>query len=217
MKPMPSTDTSSAVADLRKKWATLNDLDRARAVDAIHQAGMSLHKLAKALGCAESLLRRLLQALQASPQDQELARHGKLSTNELVRRGKAAEARHAVKDREEREIKRMQAAQKGCEDICDWLQENEIKGAYGEQIVDEARRLLAIAEQNGKLPPRQAPPNTPLAEIIQRMELPQSSNSDISFVGRFADWLVRWAYFAMPDSLVRDRALNLALDKQIRQ
>jgi hypothetical protein len=76
--------------------------------------------------------------------------------------------------------------------ICDWLEENEIKGAYSEQVVDEARRLLAMAEQDGRLPPHKAPPTTPLAEIIQRLEPPPSTNSDISFVGRFAAWLARW-------------------------
>jgi transposase-like protein len=217
MKPITNANTHSAVADLHKNWATLNILDRARAVDAIHQTGTSLRQLAKSLGCAESLLRHLLQALQASPQDQELARYGKLSINELVRRSKAVQARQAAKDREELEIKRTQVAQRVCEDICNWLEENGINGIYGEQIVDEARRLLVMAEQDGKLPPYKTPPNTPLAEIIQRVEPHLFRNSDISVVGWFAAWLARWTYFAMPDSLVRDRALNLALDKQIRK
>jgi lambda repressor-like predicted transcriptional regulator len=79
----------SAVADLQSKWPTLHNLDRAKAVYAIHQAGTSLRELAKVLNRSESLLRHLLAALQAPPAHRNLARQGKISFNELVRRSKA--------------------------------------------------------------------------------------------------------------------------------
>jgi hypothetical protein len=41
MKPQETADTASAVADLQKKWNDLKDLERARAVHTIHQAGVS--------------------------------------------------------------------------------------------------------------------------------------------------------------------------------
>jgi hypothetical protein len=98
------------------------------------------------------LLRHLFAALQAPPADRFLARQGKISTNELVRRSKAAGIRRSSMHREAREFERTQAARQGCRTICDWLAAEQISGPYGEQIVDEARRQLAIAEQAGKLP-----------------------------------------------------------------
>jgi lambda repressor-like predicted transcriptional regulator len=43
------SNPSSAAAGLQSQWHTLHDLDRARAVNAIHQAGTSLRELAKTL------------------------------------------------------------------------------------------------------------------------------------------------------------------------
>src|ERR1039458_8694604 len=98
------TISSSAVADLQGKWHTLHDLDRARAVYAIHQAGVSLRELAKALNCSPSLLGHLLAALQASALDRTLAREGKISTRELARRARATGIRRAARHREALEL-----------------------------------------------------------------------------------------------------------------
>jgi len=87
---------------------------------------------------------------------------------------------------------------------------------HGEAIVEEARRILAMAEQCGKLPPHKAPPDTPVAEIIERMRPPASINGDAGSVSWYADWLARWAFFFMPDSTVRLKAIDLALDKQVK-
>jgi lambda repressor-like predicted transcriptional regulator len=104
------TDTSFTITDLQSKWGTLHDLDRARAVRAIHQSGTSLNELAKALKRSPSLLRHLLKTLQAPRVDQLLARNGKLTTNQLVRRAEAAEISLATKQREAEAVKRTQAS-----------------------------------------------------------------------------------------------------------
>ena len=85
----------------------------ARAISAIHQTGTSFNEIAKALKCSPSLLRRLLQALQSPLEDQLLAQSGKLKTNELVRRAKAAEIDRAANQRKASEAKRIQASIRG--------------------------------------------------------------------------------------------------------
>lgn len=145
------SDTSEAIFDLQSKWDTLCDLDRAWAVRAVHQTGTSLRELAKALKRSPSLLRHLIEALGAPPEDQFLARQGKLSTNQLVRRARAAGIGRAAKQREALELERTQASLKGCRAICDWLEHEEISGQFGAQIINEARRTLSIAEQNNTL------------------------------------------------------------------
>jgi transposase len=165
------------ITELKLQWKSLHDLDRARAVHAIHQNGTSLRKLAKALDCSLTLLRHLLKALQATPEDRALARQRKISTSKLVRRSKATEAQRAAKDREALERKRTQAANKGCEVICDWLEKERLSGVYGEQVINEAWRELVNAEQSGKLPPHTAPPDTPTADIIERMRPPELTRS----------------------------------------
>src|SRR5664279_3866607 len=137
------TDTSPAVAKLQSEWHSLPDLDRARAVCAIKQSGVSTRAIALQLHVSESLLRHLLQALQAPIEDRFNAQKRNTSTNELARKAKAAGIRRSSMHREALEFERTQASLKGCRAICDWLAEEGVPGSYGEQIVDEARRQLA--------------------------------------------------------------------------
>src|ERR1035437_10183374 len=94
------TDISPAVAKLQSGWHPPPDLDRARAVHAIKQSGVSTRQIALQLHVSESLLRHLLQALQAPIEDRYLAHQGKISTNELVRRARAAGIRRTGMHRE---------------------------------------------------------------------------------------------------------------------
>jgi len=54
-------------------WFGFSDLDRASAILAIHQSGISIRKIAAQLQLSESLLRHLVQALQAPSSDRDLA------------------------------------------------------------------------------------------------------------------------------------------------
>jgi lambda repressor-like predicted transcriptional regulator len=212
-----STPVSSvSISDLQSKWHSLHDLDRASAVFAIHQGGTTLRELAKALNCSESLLRHLLAALQAPPEDRFLARQYKISINELVRRAKAAGIRRSSTLREARELGRAQAARQGSRKICDWLASENLQGGYGAQIVDDARRLFAQAEQTGKFPKDAAPPDMPTEQIIQRCRPAELMNDSITFIAWYAWWLVLWTFYAFTDSWVRDTALELALNEQSR-
>jgi lambda repressor-like predicted transcriptional regulator len=211
------TDTSSAVLTLQSDWHTLQDLDRARAVNAINKAGISLRQLAKALNCSPSLLRHLLDALQAPPEDRYLAHQGNISTNELCRRAKAAGIRRTARQRESLQLERTQASVRGCRTICDWLAEENISAACGEQIVEEARRELVNAEERNQLPLDAAPPDMPVVEIIQRCRPAEPKTDAVSFVAWFAYWLALWAAYAMTDSWVRYQAIELALERQSRR
>ncbi len=201
----------SAVADLQGKWHTLPDLDRARAVYNIHQAGVSLRALAKDLNCSPSLLRHLLVALQAPATDRALARDGRISTRELARRARATGIRRAARHQEALELDRERAALVGRQAIFDWLAAENIFSSYGEQIIDEARWKLAIAERDHARPRGAAPPDMPITDIIQRCRPAQPKTDAISFVAWYAYWLTLWAFYAMPDTLVRLPALDLAL------
>jgi transposase-like protein len=211
------TGNVASIADLQINWDQFNDVDRARAVHQFHQSGVSLRELAKALNCSASLLRQLDQAPQAPPLDQMLARRGEISTRELVRRSRAAKLQCAAKERQADERKRMQAAQQGSKTICDWLEEEKLWPSHGEAIVDETRMILFQAEQHGTLPQGPPPPpGTPVKEIIRRCR-PKPETVESSDVARYAHWLAVWAYYSFPDTMVRDRALNLALDRLSRQ
>jgi lambda repressor-like predicted transcriptional regulator len=211
------TKPSSALADLQSNWHTLHDLDRGRSVFAIHRNGISLRELARKLNCNESLLRRLLKAIQAPVEDQLLARQGTISTSELIRRAKAAEIRRTANEHEALELERTQNAVRGSKAICAWLVKEQVSGGYGEQIHCEAQRHLAEAEQTNRFPLGAAPADLPVEEII-RMCKPAGPTTDaVDRVARFAYWLAVWAYYAITDSCVRYRAFELALNAQFKR
>ena len=208
---------SPAVAKLQAEWHSLPDLDRARAVFAIKQSGVSTRAIALQLHVSESLLRHILQALQVPIEDRFNAQKRKSSTNELVRLARTAGIRRSSMHREALEFERTQASLAGCKTICDWLVAEDIPASYGEQIVDEARRQLAMAEETKQLPRDAAPPDMPTAMIIQRCRPDEPKTDAISFVAWFAHWLALWAAYSMTDSWVRYKAIELALENQRRR
>lgn len=130
---------------------------------AIHRDGTRIREL----NCSESLLRRLLKAVEAPIEDCLLGRRGKISTNELVRRAIAAEIRGTAKKQEEQQLEGTQAAIRGSKAICAWLLKEHVSGGLGEQILCEAQRQLAEAEQTNRLPLGAAPADMPFEEIIR--------------------------------------------------
>jgi len=209
-----TTEISSSVAHLKERWDTLNSLERAKEISNIkHKEGLSNRQLAIQLGHNESLLRRALKSAQAPPLDQILARTGRISENKLLRRSKEAAAELAAKKREAVELERTKAAQEGCKQICAWLEQESLAPVAGVEVVDEARRQLAHAEQYGKLPPGKAPEGTPVAEIIQRTRPAESLKAQVELVAWYAEWLALWAYYAWPEFVTRHRTLNMALNR----
>lgn len=218
MKPTLSTEASAALAELPKKWPELTkDVDKAKALHSVRNLHVSTHDLAKALGCSATLVRNLLQAAKAPVADRILARKGEISTRELVRRSKQVEKQTKAKDLEALDKKRTKLAQKGARVINTWLRSNVGYDAVREGIVDETRLILAKNKRSGTLP-NPGPPasGTPVDIIIERTRPPRSLNPDTESPAWYADWLARWAFFAFPDEVVRDRALNIALDVEIR-
>lgn len=146
--------------------------------------------------------------------DQLLARSGKLTTNQLVRSAKAARASQEAKEGEALALKQAQASIRGCKEICDWLRRESFAGSYGEQIIIEAQRQLANAEQIGKFPSGAPPASMPVTEIIQRCRPAELKTDAILPIAWFGHWLALWAFYLMPDSSVRYRAFESAHDKQ---
>jgi hypothetical protein len=216
MKSELSAEALAALASLANIWPSLrNDVDRALAVAKLK---VSTRVLAEHLGPSEAHIRNYRLMAKASSRDQLLARKGKISSRELVRRSKLAEAERKIKDKEALDRKRTEEAQKACKTICDWLEGKGLWSSHCENIIDETRRILYEAEQNGTLPKCALPATgTPFDSIIERMRPPKSVNPDTESVGWYADWLARWTVFAFPDSIVRDRALNLAWDVQTKR
>ena len=213
-----NSENTAAIAALQKNWKQMKDVDRARAVRKIHQDGTSLRALAKDLNCSPTLLRHLnLAALSPTP-DQHDARRGKISTRELARRGTAEQLRNKKKEQETTGRAQSQEVDRIANATCEWRVSERLFPCDGEQIIDEARSLLASAEETNQLPRQDPPPpGTPLQTSIDRLRPPRPADDGTVPVAWYAEWLVRWVFFALPDSITRHQALSRALDQQIRQ
>jgi hypothetical protein len=202
---------SQAIADLQAQWHILQDLDRAEAVLTIHQAGVSLRRLAKALNCSEALLRHLLRAREASSEDLALARDGQISTSELARRSVATRTGRTSMHLEALEFEITKTAIIGSETVRAWLAEQSLDNPYGVQVTREARQLLASAEKLGKLPSGNVPYGLTTDEIIRRCRPPEPETQNAEVVSWYSRWLAIWASFAIPNARARQQALELAI------
>jgi hypothetical protein len=206
---------TAAIAQLQASWFKFSDLDRASAVLAIKQTGISTRKIAAELHLSEPLLRHLLQALQAPACDRDLAQRGEISTNELVRRAKAASLRRSPDHNEALELERVRETRIATDLICDWLLQTDLFGPAREMIVKEVQREFLSMKETGYRPSLAAPSNIPTSQIIKRTKPPALTDGRIDIVTRFAKWLCRWSFFAFPDEEIRDAALDLARQKQL--
>jgi hypothetical protein len=200
-----------SITQLQSDWFGFCDLDRAIAVRALKQTGISVRSIAGQLHFSESLLRHLLNALLAPARDQALAREGKISTNELVRRAKAF--LHPTKHHETLTIDRDRETRKATDLVCDWLLQTDLFGPALEMIVTEVQRKFRMMKEAGLHPSAVAPSGTPVSRIIERTK-PLVFNGSIDIVAWFAQWLCRWSLNAFPNEDVRDGGLSLALLKQ---
>lgn len=209
--------TAEAQAMISRFQADYIDLlrpDRARRAAAIKRAGASNYQIAAGAKFSETTVRNLLLTLKAPAEDQLLARSNSITTRELVRRSKAATLKKQVQHQKAFERQRNEAARKGAVDICNWFLDIGFTGPTCEQIIDEVRREFGYREQDGNLPAHPLQELPPLQTIIERSRPVGPVPNDPSVVSWYALWLYRWTFFAFPDSVVRDEALDIALQKQ---
>ena len=208
------TDTKLAVADLRSRWHAFCDLDRARAVQSIHRAGVSLHELALHLNCSPSLLSHLLRAARARAEDRELARSGEISTRELVRRAGSSAFRsrsiHGEGIAFDCEFAAVQASQA----ITNWFDEQQVASTEREEVIKQAGSYQARADMPdlGSLGAYLS--DIPLGEVIRLFRPADIENDGNRSVAWFAEWLALWTLHGILDDRVRTRALDLALDNR---
>ena len=81
--------------------------------------------------------------------------------------------------------------------------------------MNEARRELFQGECAGKLPQGGPAKDLTIQEIIPRSRPPRPDPDEFSEIAWYGIWLARWIYFAVPDTVVRDQALGLALTTQM--
>lgn len=215
MKRNPSTSQLAAVDQLKHDWPHISDLDRAKAVADLRRSGLSIRYIARRIERSASLLSHLLRALLAPAADLALALQGKLTTNELVRRAEAYASRRQAERRETAQVERAEAARRGADAICEWLSKERVYGPDGVQIIEDIRHDFADMELTGRIPSVARPGNdVSQAEIIKRCRPEEPVNENINLVAWHTRWLGRWTFFAFPDTTVRDKALDLALERQ---
>jgi len=200
------------IHQLQNNWAKLGDLDRAKAVKTIHRSGMSIRNIATQLNCSDALLRHLLIALEAPIEDRVLAREGKISTNELVRRAKAAGREREAQHREEVALERERAARQAANKIKNWLAGHSLHAPSCERVIEDVRWDYALHDSRKDLPPSPKNLEIALPDLIDRCRpvFPRGDNAeDLNW---YRDWLCRWTYYAFPDPYIRDTALDIALE-----
>ena len=210
-------DLSLSISQLKSKWLQLSDVDRAHAVAAIRRSGVFIREIARGLDSNDSNLRRLLKTLDASLDDQDLARRKQISTNELIRRGQATKLQRAERQRETTEIKRTKSAHKGADLICNWIAQMQLHGPSWELIIEEVRRKLDEMERAGFQAPVLKRRDLKITQIIELSRPAEQAYVELPIDAFYVMWLLIWVCAAFPEAKVRDKALDLALARQMRR
>jgi hypothetical protein len=169
--------------------------------------GLSNRFIAAQIGCPESLLRRLLKALNAPAADIAAARQGKISTNELIRRAEDAARRKQKKQLENREAERQQKVIEATKAIRAWLKQVHLDGTYGENVALEARSLLITGCESGRLPPANQNVQHTAAEWIEMCRPKAPAGDDIHPIAWHAYWLALWSFYYSRDPHIAIDAL----------
>lgn len=201
--------------DLKVKWHSMYDLDRAQEVQRIHQAGVSLAKLARELNCSPSLLSRLAQAATASPEDMEEARRGGMSIRELARRARLNESRGSFSNPESIAFEIERAAVLARRAMEGWFDGPEASLADRERTLVQTQ--LELAEVQHRSDAEKV--NTLLRKIDDMIASDpgrQSRDGRIEFsaedsVKWAALWLAHWIVRNLPEERVRIRVIEQAL------
>jgi hypothetical protein len=205
------------IALLKSRWNQLSDLERANEIETIQRSGISRRKIAAGLDRSESLLRHLLFCLQASEEDQNLARRGQISTSELSRRGRAAKKRRAEAPPEIVEAPRPKSADEGADLICDWILKEPLYTPNRVQIIEHVLDEKLAMQWRRSRPVLPDHASLPLTELIQRCEpnTPLEETRDpidrnLKLLTEYTKWLDHRSSFAFEDPAVRDSALKQA-------
>ncbi len=211
----PVSSPDAAVEQLQLAWFQLCDVDRALAVRATNQSGLSIRGIARLLQRSESSLRNLLSALDAPPADLAAARQGMISTNELVRRAKAERQRREKKAQQAAEREGERQANEGAKLICDWLEKNRVSGPDGERIINQVRdKFIQAMMSNVPLPAISVPARRSAAELIELCRPKRPIPNDAENINWYADWLTWWVLYVFADPNARHQALDIALERQ---
>jgi hypothetical protein len=211
----PASSPDATVEQLQFDWSQLCDVDRALAVRAINQSGLSIRGIARLLQRSESSLRNLLSALDAPPADLAAARQGTISTSELVRRAKAERQRREKKAQQAAEREGERQANEGAKLICDWLEKNRVSGPDGERIINQVRDKFIQASRTGTPPPKiNIPAGRSQAELIELCRPKRPIPNDVENINWYVEWLTWWVLYVFADPNVRDQALDIALERQ---
>jgi len=209
---MPDLSEDPA-AQLRTRWADLSDLDRALEIGVIHRSGLSIRKIANGLQPSESLLRHLLWCLEASAEDQDLARQGKISTNELVRRGQAAKGRPEEPPPEVVDTQRAVSDREGADLICNWILQEDTFRLNRKLIIEGVMDKLGRFQWAGWRPPVLKRRGLTYSQIIELSRPIDKTMRDLPIEAFYEKWLLIWVSAAIPDFEVRDAALKQALKR----
>ncbi len=210
---MPDLSHGS-IALLDSKWNDLHDLDRAQAIKAILCPDISINQIARELKRSSALLRHLLVCLEASAEDQELARQGLMSTNKLAKRGLAARKQREEPSPEVVKAQREESTRVAVDLICDWIEAEGLNGHHGEAVIKGASDRIVVVQRNPNLP---AVPKKVgiLPEVLIRRHRPkQPPDGGVARINWYVLWLARWAYSTFEDPVVREDALKQALKRQ---
>jgi hypothetical protein len=203
--------STSPVAVEPTDFSSLNPIQKARTLDAAKAQGQSNRDLAKLFRIGEGTVRTLLTLLLLPAADQAAIECGAAYRSYLK---KVADIKTAMRtaDADRTARRRQQAAQKGLRVIRDVFIEQKLDVASTEQILRDVRAFIRGGEVEGILKPSEVDCVNDVDAILAATKPPRSETLTFTdFDNGLVAWLCNALVRLMPNSDVRERAIDLAL------
>jgi hypothetical protein len=192
-------------------FPNLNPIQKARTLDAAKAQGQSNRDLARSFRIGESTVRTFLSLLLLSAADQ-VAIEGGAAYRPYLKKVAAIKTARRNADADRLARLREQAARKGLRVIRDVFHRAKLDVPYTEQILCDVRAFIRCGELEGILKPSEVNWVNDVDAILAATKPPRLET--LTFTD-FDNGLVAWLFNAlvrlMPNSDVRERAIDLAL------
>jgi len=193
------------VRKLRRRWSSLDAIERGEQIRNLVDRGFSRHALAQALGCSECTIRRYLK-LAALPETTRVAIQAGMSAKHVLRLLSAGQSLPAINEDQKRRFLEDRLVASCLQQARPWLARLLPWSSYQEQFLTEAEvRLWHLRSRTTPARTATGAMRLALARFRPKRQQPSYGTDLLEYA---LEWFLTWVIHALPVSGLQDHLLK---------